>query len=103
MWRPNKWGAGLEVEAGVGPQPLLFLVSHLCHYGGLKLSTVLPQALRVSRQQALMTPQCHLEPNPFPASLFKEPGLGLSSPPPGPSGAGGGRCPSSNYPPGQGN
>lgn len=48
VWRPNKWGAGLEVEAGVGPQPLLFLVFHLCHYGGLKLSTVLPQRLSES-------------------------------------------------------
>lgn len=43
LLRPNKWGVGLEVGTGLGPQPLLFLVSHLCHYGGPKLSTALLQ------------------------------------------------------------
>lgn len=34
---------GLEVGASLGPQSLLFLVSHLCHYGSHKLSTALLQ------------------------------------------------------------
>lgn len=46
-----------------------------------------------------MTPEFFLEPTPSAASLFKGPGPGLSSPPPEPCGPGGGRCPSSNYPP----
>lgn len=45
---PNKWGVGLEVGAGLGPQSLFFLVSRLCHYGGHKLSTALLQKLSES-------------------------------------------------------
>lgn len=80
MLRPDKWGAGLGVGAGLGRQSLLFLIPHLClpH----KLSRALPQRPSQSPpQQAFMAPQFFLEPTPSSAACQRaRPGLSFPSP-----------------------
>lgn len=87
--RPASW-VQARSRGWFGSSVLSFPGDPLCCCGGLKFST---EALRVSHQQALRTLQFCLEPTPSPASLFQGPGLGLSSPPPGPSEPGEGRVP----------
>lgn len=91
MLRPDKWGAGLGVGAGLGRQSLLFLIPHLClpH----KLSRALPQRPSQSPpQQAFMAPQFFLEPTPSSAACQRA-RPGLSFPSPGPCGPGLGGVP----------
>lgn len=76
MLRPDKWGAGLGVGAGLGRQSLLFLIPHLClpH----KLSRALPQRPSQSPpNKPLWRPSSSWSP-PLLQQLVKGPGQGLA-------------------------